>query len=117
MTFSRRFSPIFVDCVVKTNQGGKTTRRQTLRELHEFSTRFNGKKPYSELVMRGAFVVQLRKVTQGSQLEGVVEEVDTGKQARFLSESELIAFLREHFAQTRQSDQDKKGTNERKDSQ
>jgi len=38
-------------------------------------------------------------------LEGTVEEVDTGRQATFLSENELIAFLRENFAQTRQSDQ------------
>jgi hypothetical protein len=54
---------------------------------------------------------------RGSELEGTVEEVDTGRQARFLSESELIAFLRAHFAQIRQGDQDKKGTNERTDSQ
>jgi hypothetical protein len=67
--------------------------------------------------MRGAFVVQLRKVPRGGELEGTVEEVDTGRQARFLSENELIAFLRERFAQTRQSDQDKEGTNERKYSQ
>ena len=63
--------------------------------------------------MRGAFVVQLRKATQGSQLEGLVEEVDTGKQAKFLSEDELIGFLRECFAQTRQSDQQKEGANDR----
>jgi hypothetical protein len=61
--------------------------------------------------MRGAFVVQVRKVTEGSQLEGVVEEVDTGKQAKFLSEEELIEFLRERFAQRQQSDQNKEGTN------
>ena len=54
---------------------------------------------------------------RGGELEGTVEEVDTGRQAKFLCENELIAFLREHFAQTRQSDQDKKGTNERNDSQ
>jgi hypothetical protein len=61
--------------------------------------------------MRGAFVVQVRKVTEGSRLEGVVEEVDTGKQAKFLSEEELIEFLRERFAQRQQSDQHKEGTN------
>ena len=61
--------------------------------------------------MRGAFVVQLRKVTRGSELEGTVEEVDTGMQVKFLSENELIAFLREYFAQTRQSDRDQ-GRNE-----
>ncbi len=67
--------------------------------------------------MRGAFVVQLRRVGQGGGLEGTVEEVDTGSQARFHSENELIAFLREHFALTHQNDQGKEGTNERKDPQ
>ena len=65
--------------------------------------------------MRGAFVVKLRETTQGSQLEGWVEEVDTGEQARFLSDHELIGFLRERFAQIRQSCQQEEGTNERKD--
>ena len=72
-------------------------------ENHDIkSTKFpraaTARSPYSELVMRGAFVVQLRKVREGSsQFEGVVEEVDTGTQAKFLSESELIEFLRERF--------------------
>jgi len=65
--------------------------------------------------MRGAFVVQLRHVTEGSRLEGIVEEVDTGKQAKFLSESELIRFLRERFAQLQQGGQHKEGRSERKD--
>lgn len=34
------------------------------------------------------------------QIEGSVEEVDTGKQFQFRSEGELIAFLRERFAET-----------------
>ena len=89
----------------------------SLRELYEISTRARARSPYSKVVMRGAFVVQLRKVTRGSGLEGTVEEVDTGRPAKFLSENELIAFLREHFAQARRSDQDKEGTNERTDSQ
>jgi hypothetical protein len=59
--------------------------------------------------MRGAFVVQLRKATPGSQLEGSVEEVDTGKQIRFLSENDLIGFLRERFAQTLRSQREKEG--------
>jgi hypothetical protein len=67
--------------------------------------------------MRGAFVVQLKKITRGKELEGTVEEVDTGRQAKFLSQNELIAFLRENFAQTRHNDKDKEGTNERNDSQ
>ncbi len=55
--------------------------------------------------MRGAFVVQLRKATHGmaGQMEGWVEEVDTGKQSPFRSEDELIGFLRECFAGTCQS--------------
>ncbi len=67
--------------------------------------------------MRGAFVVQLRTITRGSELEGTVEEVDTGRQARFLSENELIAFLRENCAPKRQNDKGKEGTDERNDSQ
>jgi hypothetical protein len=65
--------------------------------------------------MRGAFVVQLRKITQGSQLEGVVEEVDSGTQARFFSENELIDFLRQRFTQRQQSDDHKEGKNEPSD--
>jgi hypothetical protein len=66
--------------------------------------------------MQGAFVVQLRKVTQGNQLEGVAEEVDTGQQAKFLSEGEPMEFLRERFAHTQQRAlQHKEGTNEPKD--
>jgi hypothetical protein len=59
--------------------------------------------------MRGGFVVQLRKIAPDSQLEGVVEEVDTGKQAKFLSERELIEFLRERFVETMQRLQQKEG--------
>jgi hypothetical protein len=79
------------------------------------STRKRARSPYSELVVRGAFVVQLRKITQGGQLEGMVEEVDTGRQAKFLSENDLIEFLRERFAQTRQSEQQRDCTNAHKD--
>jgi hypothetical protein len=66
--------------------------------------------------MRGAFVVQLRKASQStaSQIEGSVEEVDTGKQSHFRSENELIGFLRERFAEI-QSSSRKEGTNERND--
>jgi hypothetical protein len=65
--------------------------------------------------MRGAFVVQLRKLTQDNHLEGVVEEVDTGEQTKFLSEDELIEFLWERFADAQRSDHHKDGTNEPKD--
>ena len=62
--------------------------------------------------MRGAFVVQLRKVARGGKLEGMVEEVDTGKQAKFVCENELIVFLRERGAHSQSSDQYKEGPNE-----
>jgi hypothetical protein len=55
--------------------------------------------------MRGAFVVQLQRPTSGGKLDGSVEEVDTGRQARFRSEEELIAFLRECLAQVWKNDQ------------
>ena len=62
--------------------------------------------------MRGAFVVQLRNAGQNvpARMEGLVEEVDTGKQSHFRSEEELIAFLRERFAETWQSVPGKEGT-------
>ena len=70
----------------------------TLRNIHE-STNM---KPYSGLVMHGAFVVQLLKAGPdvGSQMEGSVEEVDTGKQSQFRSEEELLRFMRERFTET-----------------
>jgi hypothetical protein len=45
--------------------------------------------------MRGAFVVQLGKASQPDQakFEGWVEEVDSGKQLRFRTAQELLAFL------------------------
>ena len=63
--------------------------------------------------MRGAFVVYLRKATQGVanwRMEGSVEEVDTGKQFHFHSEDELIAFLRERFAETSRTPPASEGT-------
>jgi len=55
--------------------------------------------------VRGAFVVQLRKATldNAGQIEGWVEEVDTGKQAQFRTEGELIGFLRERSAEIEKS--------------
>jgi hypothetical protein len=50
--------------------------------------------------MRAAFVVQLRKAhVVAGQMEGSVEEVDTGTQIEFRSQDELIVFLRERFAE------------------
>ena len=54
---------------------------------------------YSGSVMRGAFVVQLStpsKPAQG-QLEGWVEEVDSGKQLKFRSTLELLTFIAERM--------------------
>jgi len=52
--------------------------------------------------MRGAFVVQLRNLGRGTpgKMEGSVEEVDSGKESKFHSEEELLAFLRECFARS-----------------
>ena len=70
--------------------------------------------PYSELVRQSAFVVQLW-TTGGSQFTGLVEDVDTGKQVKFLCEQELLDFLRQRFAQKQQSSEQKEGTDARKD--
>lgn len=45
--------------------------------------------------------MQLRKAGHvvAGQMEGSVEEVDTGKQLEFRSQDELIVFLRERFAE------------------
>jgi hypothetical protein len=59
--------------------------------------------------MRGAFVVQVQTATPTNQLEGLVEEVDSGKQARFHSETELLSFLRESFARNQQRQEEKDG--------
>lgn len=45
--------------------------------------------------MRRAFVVQLSNQAAAGPLKGSVEEVDTGREARFSTEEELIEFLRE----------------------
>jgi hypothetical protein len=71
-------------------------------EPHEISTMLRPARQYPELVMKGSFVVQLWNIGQGmaGQLEGFVEEVDTGRQYRFRSEFELIDFLREQARQS-----------------
>ena len=45
--------------------------------------------------MRRAFVVQLSNQAVADPLQGSVEEVDTGREARFSTEEELIEVLRE----------------------
>ena len=49
--------------------------------------------------MRGAFVIRLGPHTAPSQdrFEGLVEEVDSGKELRFLSAKELVEFLGSRF--------------------
>jgi hypothetical protein len=68
--------------------------------------------PYSGVVVKGAFVVQLRNVESGAteKLEGSVEEVDSGRESQFHSENELVAFLRECFARSRQGMPENEGT-------
>ena len=70
---------------------------KNLREPHEISTSRGQPRQYPELVMKESFVIQLLNIGKGmaGQLEGFIEEVDTGKQCRFHSEFELIDFLRE----------------------
>jgi hypothetical protein len=49
--------------------------------------------------MRCAFVVRLGRTTKPEEgrFEGLVEEVDTGKEQRFCSKEELLKFLGECF--------------------
>jgi len=49
--------------------------------------------------MRGAFVVQLGPETKPSEgrFEGLVEEVDSGRELRFRSAEELMNFLGQRF--------------------
>ena len=104
--------PIFAAAVVR-NRIRLPTATKNPRELDGISTGRGANKPYSELTMRRAFVVQFRKASQcmGGQMEGLVEEVDTGNQRHFRSEDELIEFLRERFAETYRSLSGREGTN------
>jgi hypothetical protein len=53
--------------------------------------------------MRGAFVLTLASETRPTQgrFEGWIEEVDTGRELRFRSTEELLAFLARCFDETR----------------
>jgi hypothetical protein len=57
-------------------------------------------------MMRRAFVIQLGPETQPEQrhLDGWVEEVDTGREARFRSAEELLTFLSDCFDLARRSE-------------
>jgi len=58
--------------------------------------------------MRWAFVLKLGSETQPRQhrFEGWIEEVDTGRELRFRSTEELLAFLGRSFERAQQRDQD-----------
>jgi hypothetical protein len=88
---------------------------KNLQERHEISTSGNAETSIL-ILMRGAFIVQVRKVSRGmaGHIEGLVEEVDTGKQSQFHSARELIGFLRDRFARI-QSPAKEEGTDERND--
>ena len=49
--------------------------------------------------MRGAFVIRLGRETNPSNghFEGSIEEVDSGKELKFQSSTELLRFLGERF--------------------
>lgn len=82
------------------------------QELDEIYTPPEGTWPYSELTVRGAFVVQVWKAAQDldGQMEGLVEVVDTGNQFHFHSNDELIRYLRTRFLEASQSSPGKGGT-------
>jgi hypothetical protein len=130
VALKRRFRPIFVGKAIGYSlyedkrsrlvaRGRFVIRAGICRRLDEDSTgkprnihKLSCERSYSGVVMRGAFVVQLRNVgreaTRG--MEGSVEEVDTGKESYFRSEDELVAFLRECFAQSCQRASPNEGT-------
>ena len=68
-------------------------------KLHATFTRPSVSATYGDDVMRWAFVLQLGSQTKAppGQLEGWIEEVDTGREMRFRSTDELLAFLGERF--------------------
>ena len=55
--------------------------------------------------MRRAFVLQLGSDTEASRRHfvGMIEEVDTGRELRFKSTDELLAFLAECFEKAKES--------------
>lgn len=62
--------------------------------------------------MRCAFVVRLGQKTspRAKKFEGWVEEVDSGKELRFHSQDELLAFLAERFLAVSASDNESGST-------
>ena len=72
---------------------------QTSRKRNGFFTANCPAYANLNLVMQGAYVVHLGAPQKQSreELEGSIEEVDTGKSLRFHSGGELIQFLRERL--------------------
>jgi hypothetical protein len=72
---------------------------KTSRKRNGFFTRYFAAYHKLGLVMQGAYVVHLGAPGKQSrqELEGRIEEVDTGKSLRFHSGVELIEFLRERL--------------------
>ena len=66
------------------------------RELHGFFTGKLSNRLRLDLIMQGAFVVRIggHQEKGPEELEGRIEEVDTGRSFRFRSGEELIEFLR-----------------------
>jgi hypothetical protein len=85
-------TPVSPDLLVLPTDPADAESTITQRNIH----RIEAGSPYSELVRQAAFIVQLW-TTEGSQFAGLVEDVDTGKQVKFLREQELLDFLRERF--------------------
>jgi len=61
--------------------------------------------------MRGAFVVRLGRKTNPSNghFEGCIEEIDSGKELKFQSSTELLRFLGERFQAILVEGEDKAG--------
>lgn len=71
---------------------------ETRPKSHHYVTRFRRLSRTLE-TMRCAFVVRLGSETKPSEgrFEGCVEEVDTGRELKFRSNTELLTFLGERF--------------------
>jgi len=72
---------------------------ETSRKRNGFFTPDSPTSRKLDFVMQGAYVVHLGASQKQSreELEGRIEEVDTGKSLRFHSGGELIQFLRERL--------------------
>jgi hypothetical protein len=82
---------------------GSASLPETSRKRNGFFTPDSRASRKLDLVMQGAYVVHLGAPQEQSQeeLEGRIEEVDTGRSLRFHSGGELIQFLRERLVVAR----------------